>query len=259
MRRWRPVLVIALHALFGLASVALAPALPVSRYADAVAAAWSVLPALAALFWLSRPALPAAHAAICAALGLIGLVAVDSLGLTAGTLWLQPVAVTTVAFAVDDTIERQVRQPAHLLPALALAAAVDTLSVLSPSGVSHAVVESERAISLLVLAAPVPGTDAITFVLGVGDLIVLALVLATVARFQLSHVRAGVALLAGVALALAASAVWQRAVPALVTIALTVALAFPELRRPRANEARLTGLVVAASAAAVIFALLWHR
>src|SRR5262249_16797564 len=99
-------------------------------------------------------------------------------------------ALVALAHSLGGSIGRRVAHPGHLLPACAVAAAADAASVLFPGGPSHAIASSERALSLALVAFPVPGTRALAPSIGFGDLVFLALVLGTAATHRLSIPRA---------------------------------------------------------------------
>jgi hypothetical protein len=163
---------------------------------------------------------------------------------------------TAVAHAAGASIGRRVAHPGHLLPACAVAAAADLASVLHPSGPSHAIAGSERALAVFAVAFPVPGTHAVAPALGFGDLVFLALVLGVAAAHQLSIPRAAVCGAAGLAVAGAGAAILGIAVPALVPIGAAVVLGMPAARRLRAEDRRTATLSIAIAAAVVIGLLL---
>lgn len=233
--------------------VAVSPALE-----DPIAIALSVGPALAALVVSSRAR---AAGAVGAAIGLGGaatLAALYSLGLPAALIPLQVLALLCVARGLGGSIGGAVAHPGHMLPATIIAAAADLASVLSPEGPTHQIAASEKALSVAALAAPVPGTTAITFTLGVGDLIVIALYLGVALRFDLSRVRvvgaAALGLIAAFGLAFALAA----PVPALIPIGAAALALVPEFRSV-ARADRRAAIVGAAIALGVVVAVLVRR
>jgi hypothetical protein len=123
------------------------------------------------------------------------------------------------------------------------------------------VAESDRALSVLAIAFPVPGTSAVAPALGVGDLIFMALVFGAVAAHRLSLRRAAALCWVGIAIAGALSAVLETAVPALVPIAGALVLGIPDARKvpPRERRVASVAMAVAVSAAiAVIVSRLVH-
>jgi hypothetical protein len=126
-----------------------------------------------------------------------------------------------------------VQHASHLFPACVVAASADVVSLLSPEGPSHAIARNERALSVLAMGFPVPGTSAFAPVLGIGDLLFVAFVLGVVRAHGLSYARAIGCVVAGIAIAGLAAARLRVAVPALVPIAAATILGMPTIRRLR--------------------------
>jgi len=168
------------------------------------------------------------------ALGIAGFRATSSVG------WLVTVdtALVCLAWGLGALLGRRVQHPSHLLPACVVAASADVISLLSPEGPSHAVAHSERALSLLAVWFPVPGTREMAPALGVGDLLFIAFVLGAARAHRLSYPRAIACALAGVTAAGVAAAWLGVAVPALVTIAAAVVLGLPGIRQLRVADRR---------------------
>jgi hypothetical protein len=159
-------------------------------------------------------------------------------------------ALIAIAAALGGAIGARVEHPGHLLPASLVAASADVVSLLSPSGLTHAIAADARALSLLAVSFPVPGTREAAPALGLGDLVFIALLLAAARRHALGVGRvAGLALL-GVAVAGAASAILEAAVPALPAVVAAVLLGVPAARRVRRKD-RTVALVAAAIALAL--------
>jgi hypothetical protein len=234
------------------ASYAAAPVLPVpDAAADAAAAALAVVPAVTALA-LSATS-PAPRARVLAVLFVSAIAALALVSLLGFPRWigpLQTIGVVGAAHAVGAGIGGRVEHPGHMLPASCVAAAADVASVLSPEGPSHAVATSEGALAWLALSAPVPGTTAIGFVLGVGDLVMLALAFAVAARFGVSRLRVGLLAAAGIAVALALSATLGRAVPALVPIGAFLVAGVTQFRTLHPRDRRVAAIAVAVALAA---------
>jgi hypothetical protein len=163
-------------------------------------------------------------------------------------------ALVVAAWAIGTSIGRRIEHPGHLLPACVVVAAADATSIASQWGPTHALAESEVALSLFAVGFPVPGTSAFAPALGVGDLIFMAIVFGAVAAHRLSVARAALFCALGTAVAGAASAALETAVPALVPIAAAVVLGIPEARRvrPRDRRAATLAMIVAASVAAAV-------
>ena len=189
---------------------------------------------------------------------LIGIAALAAPWPRIGVL-LVDLGLVAVAHAVGGGVGVRVAHPGHLLPACAVAAAADLASVLSPSGPTHAIAGSERALSLLAVGFPVPGTRAVAPVLGAGDIVFVALVLGVAVRHRLSLARVAAAAAAGVAVAGAHAAHFEREIPALVPIGAAVVVALPEARRVRPEERRTTAVAIAVAVAVVLGVLLSAR
>lgn len=145
-------------------------------------------------------------------------------------------ALVCLSWALGSSLGRRVQHEAHLLPACVVAASADIVSLLSPEGPSHAIAESERALSVLAVWFPVPGTLALAPALGVGDLLFMGLVFGAARAHGLPIVRCLVACAVGTALAGAAAAWAGIAVPALVPIAAVLVLALPAIRQLRPSD-----------------------
>jgi hypothetical protein len=171
-----------------------------------------------------------------------------------------PVAVSAslvaAAWAIGTSIGRRIEHPGHLLPACVVVACADTTSIVSQFGPSHAIAESESALSIVTVGFPVPGTSSFAPALGVGDLVFVAIVFGAVAAHRLSLLRAALLCALGMAVAGASSAALETAVPALVPIAAAVIAGLPESRRLRHDERRTATLVmvIAVSLAAAAIA-----
>jgi hypothetical protein len=142
-----------------------------------------------------------------------------------------------------------------LLPASIVAASADVISVLSPHGPTRTVASDERALSLLAVSFPVPGTSLAAPALGVGDVLFVALLLAAARAHALSPIRVALLCAIGVALAGVASAMLGAAVPALPAIVAVVLVGVPGARRLRRKD-RTVALVASGVAVALAAAVL---
>jgi hypothetical protein len=170
-------------------------------------------------------------------------------------------ALVALAWGIGATIGRRIEHPGHLLPACVVVACADAASVVSQWGPTHAIAESERALSVMAISFPVPGEASVAPALGVGDLVFMAIVLGAAAVHGLSVVRTALLCAAGTLVAGAASAVLATAVPALLPIGAAVLIGLPAARRVRLEERRVAvlAMVIAVSvAAAAIGSQLFH-
>jgi hypothetical protein len=190
----------------------------------------------------------------------LSVAAVAAASLLTCALW-QPTPVVTViwvdgalvsmSWALGCTLGRRVQHASHLLPACVVAASADLVSLLSPEGPSHAIAESERALSVLAVWFPVPGSSALAPALGVGDLLFMALAMGVARAHALPYARCVIACAIGTALAGVAAAATGLAVPALVPIAAALVLALPAVRRLRRSDrtVSLASMLIAATLA----------
>jgi hypothetical protein len=164
--------------------------------------------------------------------------------------WMAPVvdgALLSFAWATGAAIGRRIEHAGHLLPATFVAAAADVASVASSWGPSKAIVASERALSLLAISAPVPGVLAAAPVLGVGDLVFVALVLGTLDAKKLPYARGVTLSFAGILLAGFASARLGAAVPALPAIGVLLLAGLPQIRRVARKDRTVTTIAIGVS------------
>jgi hypothetical protein len=197
--------------------------------------------------------------------GTLGLAAISAASLLAlivrqpspiVTVLLVDTALVCVSWALGCSLGRRVQHAAHLFPACVVAASADVVSLLSPEGPSHAIAESDRALSVLATWFPVPGNSALSPALGVGDLLFMALVFGVARAHGLPYVRCVTACVVGTALAGAAAAWSGLAIPALLPIAAMVVLALPAVRQLRRTDrsAAHWSMLIAASVALATFA-----
>jgi hypothetical protein len=196
-----------------------------------------------------------------------GVVAIDAFAAaTLGVLaalrvrspWIAPVvdaSLLAVAWATGGAIGARIEHPGHLLPAAAVAAAADVASVTSSSGPTHAIAASERALAVLAVSFPVPGTGAVAPALGVGDLVFVALLLAAARAHGLSVLRVAGLSLAGILLAGFGSALSGRAFPALPAIGAVVVGFVPEARRLRRKDRTVATLSIGVAAVVAAYGI----
>lgn len=163
-------------------------------------------------------------------------------------------ALVGLAVGLGGSIGLRVQHAGHLLPAAAMAAAADIVSVTASFGPSRAVAESPRALSLLAASFPVPGTTEVAPALGVGDLVFYALALGVARAHALPYLRVALAGYGGILLAGAAAAWTAAPVPALPAIGAAVVLAVPATRRVRRADRTPTVVAVGLAVLAVAWA-----
>ena len=167
------------------------------------------------------------------------------------TVLLVDTALVCLSWALGGSLGRRVQHPAHLFPACVVAASADLVSLLSPEGPSHAIAKSERALSVLAVWFPVPGSSALAPALGVGDLLFIAVVFGVARAHGLPYARCVLACAFGTALAGLAAAWSGLAVPALVSIAAVLLLVLPAIRKLRRGDRRAArwSMLIASSVA----------
>jgi hypothetical protein len=167
------------------------------------------------------------------------------------TVLLVDSALVCLSWALGCSLGRRVQHAAHLFPACVVAASADLVSLLSPEGPSHAIAESERALSVLAVWFPVPGSSALSPALGVGDLLFMALAFGVARAHGLPYLRCVAACAAGTALAGVAAAWSGLAVPALLPIAAALVFALPKIRQLRRSDRKAAhwSMLIASSVA----------
>ncbi len=158
-------------------------------------------------------------------------------------------ALVLFACATGGALGSRVQHPGHLLPAGVVAACADVISVVSPSGPTHALAESERALAVTAFHFPVPGTTVIAPVIGVGDLVFLALVLAAASAHALPYGRIVALAFVGLLFAGFASALAKSAMPALPFLIAPVLLFVPAARTLARKDKNVATLAIGVSVA----------
>ncbi|HWZ88490.1 MAG TPA: hypothetical protein VNW92_06555 [Polyangiaceae bacterium] len=190
---------------------------------------------------------PTLFVAVTAIASLIAVALVQPAPLTA--VLLVDGALVGVAWACGTSLGRRVQHASHLLPACVVAASADIVSLLSPEGPTHAIVKSDRALTVLAVWFPVPGSSALAPALGVGDLLFIGLVFGVAVAHHLPYARTVLLAVLGTSLAGLAAAWLGVAVPALVPIAAAILLGLPMVRnvRPADRSAAKWSVVIAGS------------
>jgi hypothetical protein len=225
---------------------------------DPLAVLVVVAPALVALMRSSAVGLSGKASVAMIGFGALLLAGIYFVGFSRAIVGLQVLGLLSIGRGLGGAIGDRVAHPGHVLPASIVAATADLASVLSPEGVSNAIVANDRALSIAALAAPVMGSRAMTFVLGAGDLVMMSLIFAVARRFEVSRARVAVAFAIGLFFAFLLSALLARPIPALCTIAIAGTLASPKFFRvaPRDRTATIVGACVCAG---VIAAMILRR
>jgi hypothetical protein len=222
-------------ALLALASArALAPHLSVGeRVAGLLTFGGAALLAVLTVGLAARGAL-SVRASIAVAAGSAGVVLFFFIKPLMMPLTMRAIAIdeALLAFscATGALVGSRIQHPGHLFPACVVAACADVVSVVSPQGPTHALAESERALSLLAISFPVAGTRVFAPSLGIGDVLFLALILAAIAVHGLPYWRSAWLAAAGIMVAGLVSMRFETAIPALPFLAAPVIAFVPGTR-----------------------------
>jgi hypothetical protein len=176
---------------------------------------------------------------------------------SAGPLGIAGSAAVILALLASGSVSggvlgARIAHPGHLSVVAIVSSLADLWSVLAPSGPTAAIVTSAPLLSVLALPFPMLGTSDIEPLLGLGDIVFVALYLTASERFELGKTRTMIAL--GLAFAVTALAVivLARAIPALPFLGVAVLLAHREARLPPPSERRTFALGMVALALLVI-------
>src|ERR1700712_1569138 len=112
------------------------------------------------------------------------------------------------------------------------------LSVMQPGGISKAIADQPRALALLALPWPLLGTDAVAPFLGVSDVVFASLYVHATRTHDLPLLRSVLALIAAFAATAVLVVVWQRAIPVLPLLGVSIVLAQPRARAASAADLR---------------------
>ena len=157
------------------------------------------------------------------------------------------------ATLIGGVVGGAIEHPGHLLLVAFVSSVADAWSLLTPAGPSAAIAESPVALSVLALAWPMLGTDAIEPMLGAGDVVFAALYVAAGRAHGLPERRTLLALALAFAAALACVVWLEQPVPALPFLGVAVVAAQPRTWRlapkDRRKAAAIAGVVVIAVAA----------
>ncbi len=148
---------------------------------------------------------------------------------------------------VGALVGGRIEDAGHLLVVGGVTTLADLYSVFSPRGVTAQIVSNERLLSVLTVSWAMPGQDGMFPVLGVGDVVMVALYLSAARALGLSLGRSVAGLAAGFAAVLGALIVFEAGVPALPFLAAGFLAVNPRCLRLRAEDRRpaVIGLLVA--------------
>jgi hypothetical protein len=172
---------------------------------------------------------------------------------TAGVAALLLGAGTSAGAALGERIQHA----GHLGVVAYVSSLADLVSVLHESGPSAQILESAPTLAVLAVGAPMAGTPDLSPILGIGDVVFVALYLAAARKHGLPFARTVAALAVGLALTFVVVVALARPIPALPFLGLGVVLAHPRAWLPPPHERRqaLVGVLVFTALAA----WLWLR
>ncbi len=169
--------------------------------------------------------------------------------------------VLTLGTTLGASVGLRIQHAGHLLAVALASSAADIWSVHAPEGVTHAVVHT-RDVALqrmFTVSAAVPPFRFPEAVIGLGDVIFVALYLATAERHELSRPRMIAALACGLLAAGAIAIVLARPIPALPAIGAAVVLFTPQARVIQRHDRFPTAVAAALLVAAIGRVLLLRR
>ena len=162
---------------------------------------------------------------------------VDASSVAAAALVL--LSLLTLGALVGGFVGSRVEAPGHLLVVAAVSSLADLYSVLTPGAPSHTLAASELLLPLVAIPWCPLGSRSFLPILGLGDVVMSALYLASARIHHLGRARMFGALALGYALCLAALLRSEEALPALPFLGVAVVLLVPEARRlPPSDRSR---------------------
>lgn len=132
--------------------------------------------------------------------------------------------------ALGTAIGLRVKQAGHLLFVAIVSGAADTWSVTQPGGISHVIAHAPVALSLLALPWPLPGTPDIVPLLGVGDVVFVALYVSATRALAMPIRLTLVAMSAGFVLTTVCVVIFERPIPVLPLLGICFVIAQPAAR-----------------------------
>lgn len=217
-----------------------APFVPLAAYAIGFGAVCAITIASGASAPRVGPRALGVVAAIAVGIGALAIAGVPASprAVVIATSALVLVLLTIGGTLAGAVIGWRIAHPGHLVVVAIASSLADLWSVLTPGAPSARVVEDAPTLSAIAIGFPMLGTLAIEPLLGVGDVVFVALYLAAARKHGLGVGRTSVAL----ALAFAATGVTvialERALPALPFLGAAMLIAHPAARLPPAHERR---------------------
>jgi len=157
---------------------------------------------------------------------------------------------------LGSSIGNRVEHPSHLLVAAYVASIADLLSVLTAGGVSAQILQNESLLTLLAVSWGIVGYAQPRPVIGVGDIVMTAFLIAGARRHSLSLSRTIGALGLGYVVVFAALLASGKPVPALPILGLAFVAANRETLRVRPQEWLTVAIAFAAGIAVMAYFLL---
>ncbi len=157
----------------------------------------------------------------------------------------------TVGTSAGAAVGSRIESAGHLLPVAIVTSLADVVSVLTPGAPSDVIADTPAWLSVLAISWPMPGTSDLPAILGVGDVVFVALYFGAARKHHLPLARTALALTLGLAITAAVVAATSLAIPALPFIGGAMVLAHPAARQLPMKDRRpaTIGIVV------ILFAL----
>jgi hypothetical protein len=157
---------------------------------------------------------------------------------------------------LGSSIGSRVEHPSHLVVAAYVASIADLLSVLTAWGVSARILQNESLLTLSAVSWGIVGQAEPRPVIGVGDIVMTAFLIAGARRHSLSLYRTLGALGLGYAIVFVALVASGRPIPALPILGLVFVAANWETLRVRPQERLTVAITIAAGIAVIAYFLL---
>lgn len=155
-------------------------------------------------------------------------------------------------------IGRRIQDPAHLLFVALVSGVADSMSVLTPGGISKTISEEPAALALLALPWPLLGTAEVAPFLGVSDVVFASLYIQATRVHGLPVRRTLFALAFGFAATALLVVFTERTIPVLPVLGVSILAAQPRARDASAQDLR-RGAWVLAALAGVIATIFFRR
>lgn len=228
-------------------AVLVAPLVPFSPYA-AYAIGFGAVCAITIASGATAPRVgPPALGVVAAIAVAVGALAVAGVPASPRAVVIAASAAVLVLLTIGGTLAGavigwRIAHPGHLIVVAIASSLADVWSVLSPGGPSATVIQDAPTLSAIAIGFPMLGTLAIEPLLGVGDVVFVALYLAAARKHGLGVGKTCAALALAFAVTGAAVMGLERALPALPFLGAAMLIAHPAARLPPLGERRTAAI-----------------